>query len=165
MFRLKRRSVDRSPRIALLEVAVNTRYAASRLGILVTRLRNTYLRTGDEQIKVLLNKTLYIQAALEVLAVKLETRAEIGLITGEDIALTKNVLEEIKKIATIVNPGLASMLAELDNMTTSLASLVGIEPPTRGENRPIDEETRLILERARVAAEERLNEILGNGKT
>ncbi|NOZ89510.1 MAG: hypothetical protein GXO15_06265 [Crenarchaeota archaeon] len=160
LFRRRRRGGSRSPRMRLLELAVATRYAVSRLGLLANRVRNTYMRTRDPQLKELLERILVIQAALEALSVRLETLASIGVLSAEALAPVREALSEIRRRYGGVQPLIDSMLLELENTVSAIAAEQGIEldVPTV-DGRPGSEEVKRILETARVVAEERLKEM------
>lgn len=161
-FRLRRRaSATRSPRMRLLELTVAVRYAASRLGLLANRLRRTYERTGDPQLRELLNRVLYAQTALEILAVRLETLASVGAVTGEALASVRVVVRELRGSVGSLQPMLNTLLLDLDNMVAGIAAEAGIELPLEAEPRgPVGDEVRRILESAQAIAEQRLAEIM-----
>jgi division protein CdvB (Snf7/Vps24/ESCRT-III family) len=155
LFRTKRRR-QASPRIRLLELAVATRYAVSRLSLLASRLRNTYERTKDESLKPMLQKVLYLQAVLEIASIRLETLADIGLVASEDLSVLKRVVTDLRNTEGLVMPAISSMLTDLDNMISQIASASGIE---LAPSSPIVEEhARKILQEAQTVAEERLKE-------
>ncbi len=160
-FRGKRRAA--SPRIQLLELAVATRYAISRLSLLASRLRSTYERTKDESLKTMLQKVLYMQAVLEIASVRLETLADIGLLSSEDLSILKRVVSDLKGTQGLVMPAVSSMLADLDNMISHIASSAGIELAPLSPM--VEEHARKIMEEARLVADERLKEYFPNAQT
>jgi division protein CdvB (Snf7/Vps24/ESCRT-III family) len=163
VWRLRRRRREAtSPRIRMLELAVASRYAASRMGLLANRVRRTYMRTGDESLKAMLEKILALQAVFEIMAVRLETLAEVGAVSAETLALLRNLLREARRSYGELGPSVTSIIGELDNMIASVAAETGVEmsAPELGETR-LDEEAKKILEEARLVAEERLREYTG----
>ena len=153
----RRREV--SPRVKLLELAVATRYAVSRLGLQAARLRTAYQHTRDEALLRMLENVVRLQAALEVLSVRLETLAHIGAVASEDLSTIRKIIADLKLAYGDIAPGISSMLADLENTVTSIASLTGIEVPTTG-TQIVDENARRILEEAELIARQRLEELL-----
>ncbi len=160
-FRSKRRTA--SPRIQLLELAVATRYAVSRLSLLASRLRSTYERTKDESLKAMLQKVLYMQAVLEIASVRLETLADIGLLSSEDLSILKRVVSDLKGAQSLVMPAVSSMLTDLDNMISHIASSAGIELAPLSP--VVEEHARKIMEEAKIVADERLREYFPSTQT
>ncbi|ALL01168.1 hypothetical protein Pyrde_1120 [Pyrodictium delaneyi] len=159
MMLFRRRRQRTSPRIKLLELAVATRYAVSRLGLLAARLKASYERTGDASLHQMLRNVLRLQAVLEVLSIRLETLANIGAISSEDLSIVKKTLLEAKQAYGIIAPGIASMLADLENMVSSIASMSGVEVSVT-EDPVVNEHVKKILEEAEAVAEQRLTEII-----
>lgn len=155
----RRRRQKTSPRIKLLELAVATRYAVSRLGLLVARLKSSYERTGDPSLYQMLHNVLRLQAVLEVLSIRLETLANIGALSSEDLSIIKRTLLEVKHAYGMIAPGVASMLADLENMVSSIASISGVELSI-AEDPVVGEHVRKILDEAEAVAEQRLAEII-----
>ncbi|KSW12268.1 hypothetical protein CF15_05830 [Pyrodictium occultum] len=156
---LFRRRKSSSPRIKLLELAVATRYAVSRLGLLAARLRSSYERTHDRSLLTMLRSILRLQAVLEVLSVRLETMADIGAFSAEDLSIIRRVIGEARQAYGMVAPGVASMLSDLENMVSSIASITGMELPL-AESPTVNEHVKRIMEEAAVVAEQRLSEIV-----
>ncbi|ABM81040.1 hypothetical protein [Hyperthermus butylicus] len=153
----RRRQV--SPRVKLLELAVATRYAVSRLGLQAARLRAAYQRTRDKTLLKMLENIVRLQAVLEVLSVRLETLAQIGTISSEDLYTVKQIIADLKSAYGDIAPGISSMLADLENTVTSIASLTGLEILTTGVT-VADENARRILEEAELIARQRLEELM-----
>ena len=156
MFFRSRRRRHASPRVQLLELAVATRYAVSRLSLLASRLRSTYERTKDESLRAMLQRVLYLQAVLEIASVRLETLADIGLVSSEDLSVFKKIVSELRGAQGVVMPAVSSMLADLDNMVSHIASSAGVELAPSSPF--VEEHARKIMEEAKIVAEERLKE-------
>ncbi len=147
----------------LLELTVATRYAASRLGLLANRVRATYMRTRDKNLLKLLNNILHIQSVLEIMSIKLETLATVGVISANELRIVKEVLARIRDKYAGLQPMIDSVLLELENMASSIAAETGIEPmppPTQG-TQPNDPTIEKILEEAKAIADARTKEIVG----
>jgi len=159
--RRRRRRERTSPRIRLLELAVAARYAASRMGLLANRLRRAYVRTRDPSLESMLRNVLALQAVFEIMAVRLETLAEVGAITSDTLSLMRDVIAEAKKAYGELGPTVTSVLSELDNMVAAVAAESGVELDAGGAQAEarISDEAGRILEEARMIAEERLNEL------
>lgn len=165
MFAIWRRTQRKhsSPRMRLLELTVATRYAASRLGLLANRVRATYMRTRDKNLLKLLNNILHIQSVLEIMSIKLETLATVGVISANELRIVKEVLARIRDKYAGLQPMIDSVLLELENMASSIAAETGIEPmppPTQG-TQPNDPTIEKILEEAKAIADARTKEIVG----
>ena len=106
----------------LLELTVATRYAASRLGLLANRVRATYMRTRDKNLLKLLNNILHIQSVLEIMSIKLETLATVGVISANELRIVKEVLARIRDKYAGLQPMIDSVLLELENMASSIAA-------------------------------------------
>ncbi len=163
MFFKTRRKSTASPRIRLLELAVATRYAVSRLSLIASRLRSTYERTRDESLKTMLQKILYLQAVLEIASVRLETLADIGLVSSDDLSILKRVVSDLKNTQGIVMPAVSSMLTDLDNMISHIASSAGIELAPLSP--VVTEHAKKIMEEAKIIADERLKEYFPSENT
>ncbi len=147
----------------LLELTVATRYAASRLGLLANRVRATYMRTRDKNLLKLLNNILHIQSVLEIMSIKLETLATVGVVSANELRIVKEVLARIRDKYAGLQPMIDSVLLELENMASSIAAETGIEPvppPTQGAQ-PNDPTIEKILEEAKAIADARTKEIVG----
>ncbi len=161
VFRLRRRRERVPPRIRLLELAVATRHAASRLGLLANRVRRTYMRTGDEALLSTLESILRLQAVLDVLSVRLETLAEVGAVNAESLAAVRYALRAARESYAAVAPSAATMMAELENMVAALASETGVELPQPSEApATVDQDAERILEEAAAIAEKRIREMM-----
>ena len=148
----------------MLELAVAVRYASSRLGLEVNRLRRSYERTRDPALLELLRAVLHVQTVLEILAVRLETLASIGIVVSEDLSLLRDVLAAVRSKYAGLQPMLESVLFELENATAALAADTSLDvgapqTPVVSEGRGVEE----VLEEARAIAESRLRELLGAG--
>jgi division protein CdvB (Snf7/Vps24/ESCRT-III family) len=147
----------------LLELTVATRYAASRLGLLASRVRATYMRTRDESLLKLLNNILHIQSVLEIMSIRLETLATVGVVSANELRVVKEVLARIRGEYAGIQPMIDSVLLELENMASSIAAETGIEPmpaPAQG-SQPVDPAIEKILEEAKAIADARTKEIVG----
>lgn len=156
--RLKRRRL-RSTRIRLLELAVAARHASSRLGLAAIRLRNAHARTGDRELLKMLERVLKAQAALDIVATRLEAMADLGAVMGFDVGIVRRVLAEVRASAASIYPGITSMLAELENAVAEIAALAGVDVDTGEVNQKIDEAVRKILEEAATVAAHRVSQI------
>ena len=144
----------------MLELMVNLRYAVSRIGLQVARLNSAYQRTRDPRIAELMYKLLRLQAALEVLTVKLETILHVGILSSEALSTIREVVSMLRGEYGDVAPGLASMLADLENSVTAIASLTGVELPAyTHQDTSLSDEARRILEEANIIAQQRMEEL------
>lgn len=161
MFALWKKKKDPpSPRMRLLELTVATRYAASRIGLLINRVRTTYMRTRDENLLKLLRNMVYIQSVLEILSLRLETLASIGIVSSTTLQLVREVLSKLRNEYTGLQPMIDSILLELENMASTIAAESGIEPPATPIHQQYSLELKEILERAQIIASERTREML-----
>ena len=158
----RRRRRERSRRMMILELAVAVRYASSRLGLAVNRVRNTYMRTGDPSLLTILEGLLHAQTVLEILALRLETLAAIGTLVGDDLGVIRGVLARLRDEYAGLQPMLDSVLSELENAAASVAAEAGIEAPPTVEGTHLSEQVSSILEEAKAVADTRLQEVLGN---
>jgi division protein CdvB (Snf7/Vps24/ESCRT-III family) len=158
---LFRRRQRRSPRVRILELIVSLRYATSKLGLQIAKVNAAYQRTGDPNLLRLLQSLLHLQAVLEVLTVKLETLVEVGVVSSETLNTLKQVVAELRGKYDDLAPSINSMLADLENAITAIASSTGFEF-TVEPHQPPDSEVRRILEEAEEIARQRLEEIRGS---
>jgi len=160
VWKLRRRREKVSPRIRLLELAVAARYAASRMGLLANRIRRTYLRTRDSSLEDMLRKVLALQAVFEIMALRLETLAEVGAVTSDTLLLMHSIVNEARKAYGELGPAVTGVMSELDNMIASIAAEAGYELRPVNEPPPaVSEEASRILEEAKMIADQRLNEL------
>ena len=155
---LFRRRRQKSPRIRMLELIVSIRYAVSKLGLSIAKVNATYQRTRDPSLLQLMQNLLRLQAALEVLAVRLETLANVGIVSAETLTTVRQVVAELRGKFGDIAPGITSMLADLENSIAAIATSSGVEFTV--ESSPsISAEVRRILEEAEVIARQRMEEI------
>jgi division protein CdvB (Snf7/Vps24/ESCRT-III family) len=153
-----RRQKRKSPRIKMLELIVSLRYATSKLGLQIAKVNATYQRTRDPNLLQLLKNLLRLQAALEVLTVRLETLVEVGAVSAETLSTLKQLFAELRVRYGDIAPAITSMLADLENAITAIASSTGYEF-TFDIPRTTSNEVKRILEEAEEIAKQRLEEI------
>jgi len=142
----------------MLELIVSLRYATSKLGLQIAKVNATYQRTRDPSLLKLLQNLLRLQAVLEVLTVRLETLVEVGVVSSETLSTLRQVIAELRGRYDDLAPGITSMLADLENSITAIASSTGFEFSVE-HPQPISGEVKRILEEAEEIARQRLEEI------
>jgi len=164
LFWRRKRKRRLTPRMMLLELVIKTRSYASRLNMIANRVRLTYMRTKDESLLKLLQDILYVQSALEILAVRLETLATVGLIAREELQIAKQVLAHTRETHGKIQPMIDSILLELENATTAIAAETSMEFELEEAKTKLEPSINMILNQAQAIAEEKLKELTQNNQ-